>query len=598
MLILNNMKKNSLLRRFASYYKPHKKIFIMDLIASFLVAAIGIGYPIITNMLMKDFIPNENVNGIIIASIVLLAIYLIRMLLRYFIQYYGHVMGVKMQAQMRKDMFDKLEKLPYSYYDNHETGKIMSRMTNDLFEISELAHHGPENIFIASITIISSFVYLMILNWILGLICFGMLPILLVISLYFRSKMKIAMTNSKIAIAKVNASIESSITGIRVTKAYTNAKTEAKKFDVYNEEFVNARSESFGAMARFFSSSQFITDAFNVLIILGGGLFIYYKIMEVSDLTTFIVSISLFISPVHQVIQFSEQFINGTTGFKRLIEIMDETEENECEGDKILENVKGDISFKDVTFSYNDSKTILNHISFDIKQGENIALIGPTGGGKTTICHLIPRFYNITSGEIKIDNQNINDFTLESLRKNIGIVQQDVFLFNGTIKENILYGNENATDEQVIEASKKANIYEYICSLEDGFDTIVGERGVKLSGGQKQRISIARVFLKDPKILILDEATSALDNTTELLIQNSLNELSKGRTTIIVAHRLSTIKNATKILVVSNGSIIESGNHDELINKKGIYYQLYMLQFKDVKEKDLLYLDNKIKMEN
>ena len=590
--------KDSMLKRFVHYYKPHKKIFILDLIASFLVAAIGIGYPIITNMLMKDFIPNNNVNGIIIASIILLVIYLVRMLLRYFIQYYGHVMGVKMQAEMRKDMFDKLEKLPYSYYDNHETGKIMSRMTNDLFEISELAHHGPENIFIASITIISSFVYLMILNWILGLICFGMLPILLVISLYFRSKMKIAMTNSKIAIAKVNASIESSITGIRVTKAYTHAKTEAKKFDVYNEEFVNARSESFGAMARFFSSSQFITDAFNVLIILGGGLFIYYKIMEVSDLTTFIVSISLFISPVHQVIQFSEQFINGTTGFKRFLEIMDETEENECEGDKILENVKGDISFKDVTFSYNDSKTILNHISFDIKQGENIALIGPTGGGKTTICHLIPRFYNITSGEIKIDGQNINDFTLESLRKNIGIVQQDVFLFNGTIKENILYGNENATDEQVIEASKKANIYEYICSLEDGFDTVVGERGVKLSGGQKQRISIARVFLKDPKILILDEATSALDNTTELLIQNSLNELSKGRTTIIVAHRLSTIKNATKILVVSNGSIIESGNHDELINKKGIYYQLYMLQFKDVKEKDLLYLDNKIKMEN
>ena len=590
--------KESMLKRFAHYYKPHKKIFILDLIASFLVAAIGIGYPIITNMLMKDFIPNNNVNGIIIASIILLVMYLVRMLLRYFIQYYGHVMGVKMQAEMRKDMFDKLEKLPYSYYDNHETGKIMSRMTNDLFEISELAHHGPENIFIASITIISSFVYLMILNWILGLICFGMLPILLVISMYFRSKMKIAMTNSKIAIAKVNASIESSITGIRVTKAYTNAKTEAKKFDVYNEEFVNARSESFGAMARFFSSSQFITDAFNVLIILGGGLFIYYKIMEVSDLTTFIVSISLFISPVHQVIQFSEQFINGTTGFKRFIEIMDETEENECEGSKILENVKGDISFKDVTFSYNDSKTILNHISFDIKQGEKIALIGPTGGGKTTICHLIPRFYNITSGEIKIDGQDINDFTLESLRKNIGIVQQDVFLFNGTIKENILYGNENATDEQVIEASKKANIYEYICSLEDGFDTVVGERGVKLSGGQKQRISIARVFLKDPKILILDEATSALDNTTELLIQNSLNELSKGRTTIIVAHRLSTIKNATKILVVSNGSIIESGNHDELINKKGIYYQLYMLQFKDVKEKDLLYLDNKIKMEN
>ncbi len=587
-----------MLKRFVHYYKPHKKIFALDLIASFLVAAIGIGYPIITNMLLKDFIPKNNVNGIIIASIILLSIYLIRMLLRYFIQYYGHVMGVRMQAEMRKDMFDKLQRLPYSYYDNHETGKIMSRMTNDLFEISELAHHGPENIFIASITIVSSFIYLMILNWILGLICLCMLPILLVISMYFRKKMKIAMTNSKIAIAKVNASIESSITGIRVTKAYTNSKKEAMKFDTFNEEFVQARSESFGAMAKFFSSSQFITDIFNVLIILGGGLFTYYKVMEVSDLTTFIVSISLFISPVHQVIQFSEQFVNGTTGFKRFLEIMDEHEENEYEGDKILENVKGDITFDDVTFSYNDSKTILNHISFDIKQGETIALIGPTGGGKTTICHLIPRFYNVVNGSIKIDNQNINDFTLESLRKNIGIVQQDVFLFNGTIKDNILYGNENATDEEVVEASKKANIYEYIISLENGFDTLVGERGVKLSGGQKQRISIARVFLKNPKILILDEATSALDNTTELLIQNSLNELSKGRTTIIVAHRLSTIKNATKILVVSNGKIIESGNHEELINKKGIYTQLYMLQFKDVKENDLISLDNKIKMEN
>ena len=491
-------------------------------------------------------------------------------------------MGVSMQAEMRRDLFVKLEKLPYSYYDNHETGKIMSRLTNDLFDISELAHNGPENIFIASITITTSFIYLMLINWILGLISLAILPILLSISIFFRKRMRKAFKESKIAIAEINANIESSISGIRVTKAYTNREKEIEKFDKSNQKFINARKSCFKSMATFFSTSQFITDFFNVLIILGGGLFLYFGKMQIVDITTFIVSISLFISPINQVINFTEQFQNGSTGFQRFIEIMDEKEEEQNENAEILDNVRGDIEFKNVSFSYNE--------------GETIALIGPTGGGKTTICHLIPRFYNLNSGDILIDGKSISKFSLESLRKHIGIVQQDVFLFNGTIKENILYGKLDASDEEVIDAARRANILDFINSLPNGFETNIGERGVKLSGGQKQRLSIARAFLKNPEILILDEATSALDNTTELLIQNSLNELSKGRTTLVVAHRLSTIKNANEIMVVSNGKIVERGDHEHLMGEDGIYKSLYMLQFKNVSENELNSLNNFITM--
>lgn len=583
-----------LLKRFLKYYEPHKLIFALDLTASFLVAIIGIFYPIITRLVMNDFLPNNNINGIIISALILLGIYFIRMLLRYFIQYYGHIMGVRMQAEMRRDIFSKLERLPYSYFDNHETGKIMSRLTNDLFDISELAHHGPENLFIASITIITSFTYLMFINWILGLIAFFMLPILLGIAIFFRKRMLKAFRASKVAIAEINGSIESSISGIRVTKAYTNANKELEKFDISNQKFIDARSSCFKSMAKFFSSSQFITDVFNVLVILGGGLFLYFGKMELVDITTFIVSISLFISPIHQVIQFTEQFQNGSTGFQRFVDVMDEVEENKFEGEKELIDVKGEIEFKNVSFGYEGSHEVLHDISFKIEKEENVALIGPTGGGKTTICHLIPRFYVQNQGEILLDGVNIKEYTLDSLRKHIGIVQQDVFLFNGSIKENILYGKLDATDEEVKEAARRANILEFINSLPHGMETNIGERGVKLSGGQKQRLSIARAFLKNPEILILDEATSALDNTTELLIQNSLNELAKGRTTIVVAHRLSTIKNANEIMVISNGNIVERGSHEELINQNGIYKQLYMLQFKSVSEKDLNDLNKNI----
>lgn len=586
-----------LIKRFLPYYKSYLKIFIMDLVASFLIAAIGMGYPLITQAMMEDFIPNKKIDYIAIFGVLLLVVYLLRAGLRYFIQKYGHIMGVHIQADMRKDLFTKLERLPYSYFDNHETGKIMSRMTNDLFDISELAHHGPENLFIASFTILGSFIYLMFINWILGLIVFTIIPLLAIITVHFRKKMKAAMKESKIAIAEINSQVESSVSGIRVTKAFTNNELEGKKFDKYNNNYITARKKVFDSMAKYFATSEFITDFSNIIVLIGGGIFLYYDLIDFADYSLFIISINLFLQPINKLIFFTEQLENGAAGFRRFLEIIDEKEEYEEEGKEILTSPKGHIEFKNVSFSYNDdNKKVLNHINLDIKEGQSIALIGPTGGGKTTICHLIPKFYKINEGEILLDDKNIYDFTLDSLRDNIGIVQQDVFLFNGTIKENIAYGNSDATDEEIIEAARKANILDYVNSLEHGFDTNVGERGVKLSGGQKQRISIARAFLKNPSILILDEATSALDNTTELLIQNALSELIKGRTTIIVAHRLSTIKNVDKIFVVSNGSIVESGSHDELIKKNGIYHKLYSSQFKNISNEEFNLINDSVPM--
>ena len=583
-----------MLKRFIKYYGPHKLIFALDLIASFLVAVIGLGYPILTRTMLNDFIPNQKYDLIIITGLSLFGIYLLRLGLRYFIQYYGHIMGVKMQAQMRSDLFLKLQKLPYTYYDENETGKIMTRMTNDLFEVSELAHHGPENIFIATISVVGSFVYLFTINVELSLICLAVIPVLLFISLYFRKKMRIAFLESRKSIAKINAQLESSISGIRVTKAYTNLEKEQDKFEITNNEYVEARKSSFNAMAKFFASSQFITDVFNVVILIIGGLFMYNNLIDFPDYSAFIVSINLFISPINQLVQFMEQYQNGSTGFRRFIEIMDETEEKD-EGEKEIVDLKGDIEFKNVTFNYKSSNEVLSDISFKIKAGQTIALVGPTGGGKTTICHLIPRFYDINVGDITIDGTSISQFKLKSLRNHIGIVQQDVFLFAGTIKENILYGRLDATDEEIIEAAKKANIYDYVLTLEKGFDTEVGERGVKLSGGQKQRISIARAFLKDPEIIILDEATSALDNTTEMLVQSALDKLCKGRTTIVVAHRLSTIKSADEIMVVSSGKILEKGTHNELMeNPNGAYHQLYNLQFNKINEDESESLNKKI----
>ncbi|MDD6479155.1 MAG: ABC transporter ATP-binding protein [Oscillospiraceae bacterium] len=569
-----------MLKRFISYYKPHKKMFILDMLASFLISLVGMFYPVITRVMLNDFIPNKNYRFIVISGISLLFIYVIRMLLQFFVQYYGHIIGVKMQAEMRSDMFKKLQSLPFTYYDNNETGKIMSRMTNDLMDISELAHHGPENVFICSVMIFFSFFYLFSIDKILTLIVFVCVPILITVSIILRRRMREAFMESRKSIAVINAALESSISGIRVTKAFTNTNTETEKFERGNSLFVEARRKAYKVMARFHSSTAFVTDIFNVVVLIAGGLFLYAGRINFGDYSTFIVSINLFIHPIMTLIGFVEQYQNGVTGFERFLEILDEAPETDREGAKPIEKVSGNIELSNVEFSYNDSKEIIQNFSLSIKKGQKIALVGPSGGGKTTICHLLPRFYEYESGKIAIDGVDIKDITLESLRQNIGIVQQDVFLFEGTIGENILYGKPDATYEEMVLAAKRANIDEYVNTLEKGYDTPIGERGVKLSGGQKQRLSIARVFLKNPAILILDEATSALDNTTEILIQTALDELCQGRTTLVVAHRLSTVRNADRIAVISGGTIIEEGTHDELMEQNGEYATLYRLQLR------------------
>lgn len=570
-----------LFRRFIAYYRPHLGLFALDMLASFLISAFGMVYPMVTNRMLNDYIKNANYRAVVIAGLIVLGLYILRYLLRYFVQYYGHLIGVRMQAQMRRELFSHVEKLPYCFFDEHETGKIMSRMTSDLFEVSELAHHGPENLFISGIMVVWSFIYLWGLHAYLTLIVFACVPFLVVVAFFSRKKMKKSFTERRAATATINAAIESSITGVRVTKAFVNEKKEEEKFEVGNSEFVASSRGAYHAMAQFFSSTAFITDIFNIIILIAGGLFLYRGEISFGDYSTFIVSINLFISPIMTLVNFTEQFQNGATGFRRFAEIMDIEPERDGEDARALDKVKGDIALSSVSFSYNEEKEILKNVSFHVKAGETLALVGPSGGGKTTVCHLIPAFYRQEQGSILIDGVDTRKITLSSLRSHIGIVQQDVFLFAGTIKDNILYGRPDATDAEVVEAARRANIHDYVMTLPNGYDTDIGERGVKLSGGQKQRLSIARVFLKNPSILILDEATSALDNTTEILIQRALDELCRGRTTIVVAHRLSTIKNADRIAVVEGGEITEMGTHEELMQKeKGIYRTLYSLQFR------------------
>ena len=571
-----------MLKRFISYYRPHRLIFTLDMLASLLMALVGIVYPIITREMLNNLIPDREYRKIIIAGIGLLVLYLVRMMLNYFIQYYGHIMGVRMQAEMRSDMFRHLEKLPYTFYDNHETGKIMSRMTSDLMDISELAHHGPENLLISSISVIISFIYLYTIHPILTLIIFACVPFLLVIALVLRKRMRNAFMESRVSTAQINASLESSISGIRVTKAFENADKEQEKFEEGNLRFVSARRKAYRAMGQFHSMTAFITDVFNVIILIAGGLFLYNGDILLGDYSAFVVSVGLFISPVMTLINFMEQYQTGVTGFERFVEIMDEQPEEDAPDAVDIETVEGDIELRDVSYSYADGTDVLDHLSLHIKKGQTYALVGPSGGGKTTICHLIPHFYDVPEGDgdILIDGHSLRSLTRASVRRNIGIVQQDIYLFNASIRDNILYGRLDATEEEVVEAAKRANIHDYIMTLEDGYDTVIGERGVRLSGGQKQRLSIARVFLKNPPILILDEATSALDNTTEIYIQEALDELCRGRTTIVVAHRLSTVKNADEIAVIADGKIAEQGNHETLLAKNGIYADLYRLQFR------------------
>ena len=571
-----------MLKRFISYYRPHKLIFTLDMLASLLVALVGIVYPIITREMLNELIPNKQYRMIVFAGIGLLLLYIVRMLLNFFIQYYGHVMGVRMQAQMRSDMFRHLERLPYSFYDNHETGKIMSRMTSDLMDISELAHHGPENLLISSISVVISFIYLSTINIWLTLIIFACVPFLILIASVLRKRMRDAFMESRVSTAQINASLESSISGIRVTKAFTNSDKEEEKFEEGNGMFVSARRKAYKAMGQFHSMTSFITDIFNVIILIAGGLFLYNGAIDFGDYSAFIVSVNLFIGPVMTLVNFMEQYQTGVTGFERFVEIMDEKPEEDTPGAVDIGVVQGDIELRHVSYRYEDSNPVLDDLSLKVKKGQTYALVGPSGGGKTTICHLIPHFYDVKTvdGEILIDGKELHTVTMASVRRNIGIVQQDIYLFNASIRDNILYGRLDATEEEVIEAAKRANIHDYIMTLENGYETVIGERGVRLSGGQKQRLSIARVFLKNPPILILDEATSALDNTTEILIQQALDELCKGRTTIVVAHRLSTIKNADEIAVIADGRIVEQGDHEQLMANGGMYAELYSLQFR------------------
>ena len=572
-----------MLKRFISYYKPHKKMLALDMLASLLISIIGMVYPIVTNRMLNIYIPQKMYTTIVISGVIVLVLYVIRMLMRYFVQYYGHMIGVKMQSRMRQDLFAHLEKLPFSFYDDHETGRIMTRITSDLFEVCELAHHGPENLLISSVMILLSFGYLLSIEPILTLIVFSCVPILVAVTMHYRKEMRRAFDARRKSNATINAAVESSVTGIRVTKAYTNAEMEVEKFERGDREFVDASRAAYHAMARFSSSTAFVTDVFNVIILIAGGLFLYSGRISFGDYSTFIVSVNLFINPVNTLINFMEQYQNGVSGFRRFLEIMDEKPETDAPDAQELKDVQGKIEFRHVNYAYNDSHAILKDVSLTIDKGCKLALVGPSGGGKTTLCHLLPNFYQLgeNDGSILIDGKDIRKLTLESVRRNIGIVQQDVFLFVGSIRDNILYGRPDATFEEVQEAAKRANIHDYIMSLENGYDTQIGERGVKLSGGQKQRLSIARVFLKDPAILILDEATSALDNTTEVLIQQALDELCKGRTTLVVAHRLSTIRNADEIAVVIDGQVKEQGTHDELIALDGTYKKLYSLQFRE-----------------
>lgn len=569
-----------MLKSFARYYKPHWKLFVLDMVCALIAASCDLMYPVISRNIINTYIPDKNLQLIFSWCAALLVIYIIQTIMQYIMQYQGHVVGVRMQADMRRDVFTHLQKLPFSYFDEHKTGVIMSRIVNDLMDISEFAHHGPEDLFISAVTIIGSFIILCTVNVPLTLLTFIMIPFLVLFIVKKRTAMTVAFRKNRIEIAEVNASLENSIAGVRVARAFTGEAEEQKKFNENNQRYVAVREKAYRVMAEFFSGTNFLTAMMNVIILAGGGYCVYAGVITVGDMVAYMLFINMFVTPIKKLIQFVEMFQNAITGYVRFEELMNVQPEKEDEHAQELTDVKGKITFDNVTFQYDEGKEVLSNISLTFPQGKMVAIVGPSGGGKTTLCHLIPRFYEISSGSISVDGHDIRTVTRSSLRQKIGIVQQDVFLFTGTIFDNIAYGKLGASREEVIEAAKKANIHDYIMSLPEGYETFVGERGVKLSGGQKQRISIARVFLKNPPILVLDEATSALDNVTENYIQDSLDELCKNRTTIVVAHRLSTIKHADEIIVMDRDGIQERGTHAQLLEKEnGIYKELYEAQF-------------------
>lgn len=577
----NKPKKISNLRLFASYYRPHWKLFVLDLFCALMISLIDLAFPLVSRYALNNLLPERLFQTFFIIMGALVAAYILRAVFNYIVTYWGHTLGVRMEADMRRDLFTHMQRLSFRFFDKNRTGQLMSRVTTDLFDITELAHHGPENIFISLITIVGAFIVMLTINWKLALVIIILVPIGLLFTLLQRKRMMSASRKVKERTAGINAGLESSISGARVAKAFTNETFEIEKFSEDNERFKHSKGDFYSSMGVFVSGIDFFTNLFSVAVIALGGFLIMQGGFDYVGLITFTLYVAAFIQPIRMLSQFMEQFASGMAGFKRFRELMDEEPEiTDSPEAKELNNVRGSIEFRDVSFSYNDKTNVLEHINLKIDAGKTLALVGPSGGGKTTLCHLIPRFYEATDGQITIDGQDIRNVTLTSLRSNIGIVSQDVFLFAGTIRENIRYGRIDATDEEIVEAARRAEIHEMIMEMENGYETQVGDRGIRLSGGQKQRISIARIFLKNPPILILDEATSALDSVTEAKIQKAFEELSRGRTTLVIAHRLSTVKNADEIIVVGEDGIAEKGTHDALLAKGGEYAKLYKSQFK------------------
>ena len=570
-----------MLKKFISYYKPYLKLFILDLSCAFLIASIDLVFPLITRQFINDIIPNGKLRIFYIFIIALLILAVVRAVLNYIIDYWGHIVGTRMERDMRRDLFEHLQTLSFDYFDNVKTGHIMSRIVNDLREISELAHHGPEDLFLSLVMLIGSFIILTTIEWRLTLIIYSFLPLLIWYATLKRKKMTAAFRSVRKRIANVNAQLENSISGIRVAKSFTNEEYEIEKFNEGNREFNSSREFAYKVMAEFFAGIFFLSNILNIVTLSVGGFFVYRGYINIGDLVAYLLYINFFLQPIRKLTNFTQQFQNGMTGFERFVEIMKVKPSIVDKEDAVtFKKIKGNIEFKNVAFKYSEEKFVLSNINLAIMPGETMALVGPSGGGKTTLCQLIPRFYEVNDGEILIDGINVKDIKLKSLRENIGVVQQDIFLFTGTIKENILYGKPDAEDTEVTKAAKDANIHDFIISLPEGYDSYIGEKGIKLSGGQKQRISLARAFLKNPAILILDEATSALDSEAEIIIQQALEKLTVGRTVLVIAHRLSTIKNANQIMVLTDEGIKEKGNHDELIARNGLYTKLYNAQFR------------------
>lgn len=573
------------LKKLFSYYKPYRVLFYSDMFFAILGAVITLVIPLIVRYITNEvvyFNHHKAMQTILVLGAVMIGLVIVEFGCNYFIAYYGHIMGAYMEADMRSDIFGHYQKLTFAFYDNQKVGALLSRITSDLFDITELLHHGPEDVVISIIKLVGAFVILININAPLTIVAFVFVPVMALFAWYYNRKMKRAFKRNREKIADINSQIEDSLSGIRVVKSFANEEIEMKKFNQGNKNFVNAKKVSYRYMAGYNSGLSALTTLVTVAVLLAGVSFLTSGAIIVTDLVTFLLYINNFVEPVKKLMNFTEMFQNGYSGFERFQEIMAIAPDIKDEKDAIVvDHLKGDITFENVSFYYEESaEKVLNNIQLKVDAGDYMALVGPSGVGKTTLCSLIPRFYDVSEGSIQIDGMDIRHIKLADLRNNIGIVQQDVYLFAGTIMDNIRYGNPNATDEEVIRAAKRANAHEFIMSFPEGYDTDIGQRGVKLSGGQKQRLSIARVFLKNPPILIFDEATSALDNESEQVVQKSLEELAKDRTTFVITHRLSTIRNAKRILVLTENGIEEEGTHEELMSKKGVYESLYQMQFR------------------